>query len=135
MKITLPNGTILEMDDTPSGVNKQVEVPQADDLVEQSASSGDPVATEKRGGQTTSEPKPAAKPAPAPPGKSERAPIIAKEQPAAAEVAPAPLPAPLRGEAPLPASGNLLDHQNPNVINDPQRNNPNVFHFVAPREE
>jgi hypothetical protein len=114
MKITLPNGTILEMDDTPSGVNKQVEVPQADDVVEESTSSGDPVATEKRSGQISAEPKPAAKPA-------------------AAETAPAPLPGP---KSAGPASErNLLDHENPYDIYDPQKSNPNVYHWAAPREE
>jgi hypothetical protein len=48
MKITLPNRTVIELDDTPS------------DVVEKSASSGDPVATEKRAGQAAVEPSPAA---------------------------------------------------------------------------
>lgn len=47
MKITLPNKTVIELDDTPS------------DVVEKSASSGDPVATE-RAGQAAVEPSPAA---------------------------------------------------------------------------
>jgi hypothetical protein len=46
MKITLPNRTVIELDDTPS------------DVVEKNASSGDPVATEKRAGAV--EPSPAA---------------------------------------------------------------------------
>jgi hypothetical protein len=48
MKITLPNGSVIELDDTPSKVSKQVDVAQADDVVGERTSSGDPVATEKR---------------------------------------------------------------------------------------
>src|SRR5262245_5657735 len=122
MKITLPNGTVLEIDDTPSRV-KQVDVKrgleapaQADDVVGERTFSGDPVATEKRVDKTTEAP-------------------TAKEKPVAGLPEAAAKPAPQRKEEPTDTTGYSSNMGGVPDISDPNKGKPGYFQYVAPKEE
>lgn len=122
MKITLPNGTVLEMDDTPSRV-KQV------DVVGEHTSSGDPVATEKRkethGVQTAN--------APTAKEKTETAPVskVAETLPEPAQPKAMPSPKPPA----VSSSGNFANQGGIADVLDPNRGKPGYFQYVAPKEE